>query len=100
MAYLTFFQGFSDISVGKESACNAGDPVRFLGWEDPRENGQAPIILLGFPCGPAGKESACNAGDLGSIPGSGRSPEKEEVTHSSIQAWKIASRRKKLDITE
>ena len=29
-------------------------------------------------CGSAGKESACNAGDLGSIPGLGRSPEKEK----------------------
>ena len=26
--------GFSAISVGKESTCNAGDPVRFLGQED------------------------------------------------------------------
>ena len=32
------------------------------------------------------KESACNAGDLGSIPGSGRSPEERKVTHSSILA--------------
>ena len=30
------------------------------------------------------KASACNAGDLGSIPGSGRSLEKEMTTHSSI----------------
>ena len=30
---------------------------------------------LGFPDGSASKESACNAGDLGSMPGSGRSPE-------------------------
>ena len=30
-------EGFPDSSVGKESACNAGDPVRFLGWEDPLE---------------------------------------------------------------
>ena len=30
---------------------------------------------LGFPCGSDGKESACSVGDLGSIPGSGRSPE-------------------------
>ena len=33
---------------------------------------------MGFPDGSAGKESACNAGDtgdVGSIPGSGRSPE-------------------------
>ena len=29
----------------------------------------------GFPGGSDGKESACNVGDLGSIPGSGRSPE-------------------------
>ena len=24
-------------SVGKESTCNAGGPVQFLGWEDPLE---------------------------------------------------------------
>ena len=35
------------------------------------------------------KESACNAGDLGSIPGLGRSLEKEMATHSSILAWEI-----------
>ena len=27
--------GFPSSSVGKESACNAGDQVRSLGWEDP-----------------------------------------------------------------
>jgi len=31
--------------------------------------------LGGFPGSSAGKESTCNLGDLGSIPGSGRSPE-------------------------
>ena len=31
--------GFSDNSVGKESACNAGDPIWFLGWEDVLEKG-------------------------------------------------------------
>ena len=35
------------------------------------------------------KASACNARDPGSIPGSGRSLEKEMATHSSILAWKI-----------
>ena len=30
---------------------------------------------MGFPAGSDGKESACNAGDLGSVPGSGKSPE-------------------------
>ena len=31
---------------------------------------------MGFPGGSDSKDSACNAGDPGSIPGSGRSPEK------------------------
>ena len=31
----------------------------------------------GFPGGSDGKESDCNVGDLSSIPGSGRSPGKE-----------------------
>ena len=43
----------------------------------------------GFPGGSDGKESACNAGDLGSIPGSGRSPEEGMATHSSILAWRM-----------
>ena len=61
-----------DSSVGKESACNAGDP---LGWEDPLQKDRLPTpVFLGFPCGSAGKEYACNAGDLGLIPGLGRSP--------------------------
>ena len=33
------------------------------------------LLTLYFPGSSDGKESACNAGDLGSIPGSGRSPE-------------------------
>ena len=33
--------GFPDSSFGKESVCNAGDLVRFLGWEDPLEKGKA-----------------------------------------------------------
>ena len=50
-------------------------PVRFLGREDPLEEGQATIpAFLGFPCGSAGKGSAYNAGDLGLIPGLRRSP--------------------------
>ena len=71
--------GYADTSsVGKESACNAGDPglipgVRKIHWR----RDQLPIpVFLGFPCGLAGKESTCNVGDLGSIPGLGRSPGK------------------------
>ena len=36
----TTHRGFPDSSVGKESACSAGEtPVRFLGQEDPLEKG-------------------------------------------------------------
>ena len=47
-----------------------------------------------FPGGPGGsggkkKKSACSVGNKGSIPGSGRSPGEEMVTHSGILAWRI-----------
>jgi len=42
-----------------------------------------------FPGDSDGKECACNEGNLGSIPGSGRSLEKEMATHSNILAWEI-----------
>ena len=42
--------GFPDSSVGKESTCNAGDLVGFLGQEDPLEKGQATnSSILGLP---------------------------------------------------
>ena len=47
------------------------------------------IPTLQNPGGLDGKEFACNMGDLGSIPGLGRSPEKETATHSNILAWRI-----------
>ena len=66
--------GFPDSSVGKESTCNAGDPVQFLGQEDLLEKGEATHSnILGLPF-VAGKESTCNVGDLASIPGLGKSP--------------------------
>ena len=68
--------GFLDSSVGKESACKAGDP-----WLNPwdgkilwRRDRLPTPVFLGFPCGSSGKESVCNVGDLGSFPGLGRSP--------------------------
>ena len=45
--------------------------------------------IIRLPWWLSGKESACNAGDMrntGSIPGSGKSPEKDMATHSSILA--------------
>ena len=53
---------------------------------------QLPYIQLGFLGGSVVKNLPANAeniGDAGSIPGSGRSLEKEMATHSSILAWKI-----------
>ena len=47
----------------------------------------------GFPGWLSGKESPANAedaGDEGSIPGSGRSPEKGMVTTSSILSWRTS----------
>ena len=43
----------------------------------------------GVPGGPDSKESTCNAKNLGSIPGSGRSLEKDVATHSNILVWRI-----------
>ena len=66
---------FPHSSVGKEFACNAGDPSLIPG------SGRSPGEGIGYPlqCSWASlvaqlvKDSACNAGDLGSIPGFGRS---------------------------
>ena len=44
----------------------------------------------GFPGGSVVKNPPAIAGDVGSIPGSGRSLEKEMATHSSTLAWKIS----------
>ena len=67
---------FPHIPVGKESACNAGDPSLIPG------SGKNAGEGIGYPLqyswaslvAQLVKESACNEGDLGSIPGFGRSP--------------------------
>ena len=69
------FSGFPHILVGKQSACNSGDPSSIPG------SGRSPGEGIGYPLqhswaslgGTDGKESACNVGDLGSIPEFGRS---------------------------
>ena len=66
----------ASLSVGKESACSAGDPssIPGLGRSSGEGIGYPLQYSWGFPGGPAGKESACNVGDLGSIPGLERCP--------------------------
>ena len=65
----------TDSSVGKESACNAGNLRLILGsGRFPWRRDRLPTpVFLGFPGGSDGKESACSVGDLGSIPGLRRS---------------------------
>ena len=92
--------GFNDSSVGKESACNTGDPqfnswVRKIPWR--RDRLPTPVFL-GFSCGFAGKESACNVRDLGLIPGLARSPRERKgypmkwLSHVRLfaTAWSVA----------
>ena len=67
---------FLHSSVGKESACNAGDAnlIPGSGRSSWRRVRLPTPVFLGFPCGSAGKESNCNVGNLGSVPGLGKSP--------------------------
>ena len=44
---------------------------------------------MGFPAGSDDKESTCSAGDLGSIPGSGSSPEEGNGNPLQYSCWKI-----------
>ena len=46
-------------------------------------------VCVYFPGSSVSKEFDCSVGGLGSIPGLGRSLEKEMATHSSILAWRI-----------
>ena len=83
-----------DSSVGKESACNAGDPGLMPGLG--RSAGEGIGYLLRYSCVsymaqlvknlPTVRETWC------SIPGLGRSQiplEQGKATHSSILAWRI-----------
>ena len=47
-------------------------------------------VELGFPGGSVVKNPPAKEGNLGSIPGLGRSLEKEMATHSSILPWRIS----------
>ena len=73
---LYLFRDFLDSSVGKESACNAGDPGSIPG--SGRSAGEGIGYTLQYSWASLVvqmvKKSTCNAGDLGSIPGLGRSP--------------------------
>jgi len=77
---------YPDSSVGKESACNVGDPSLIPGWgrSTGEVKGYPTPVFLGFPCDSAGKESVCSAGDPSSIPGLGRSPGEGKSLENSM----------------
>ena len=65
---------------------------RWSGHEDGAlKNGISALLKKapGFPDGSVVKNPPANAGDVGSIPGLGRSLEKEMATHSSFLAREI-----------
>ena len=77
MIFLTYrISGFPNSSVGKESACSAGDLSSIPG------SGRSPGKGIGYPLqyswaflvAQLVKNLPCNAGDLGSIPRLGKSP--------------------------
>ena len=68
---------FPDSSVGKESACNAGDPGSIPVWRRATREGIGYLLQYSLASLVAQLvKNACNARDLGSIAGLGRSPGK------------------------
>ena len=78
--------GFLHSSVGKESACNAGDPSLIPGSGRSAGEGIGYPLWCSWASFVAGKESACNAEDLGLILGLGRSLREGNGNPSSIPA--------------
>ena len=105
-----FQKGFPDSSVGKESACNAGDPGLIPG------SGRSPGEGIGYPLQYSWASFVAQlvknppemqetwVWSLGLIPGLGRFPGEGRATRSSILAWRIPWRspwgHKELDMTE
>ena len=79
--------GFLDSSVGKESACNGGDPGSIPG--PGRSAGEGIGYPLQYswasPVAQLVKKSTCNAGDLCLIPGLGRSPAECPLQYSGLE---------------
>ena len=71
-----------DASVGV--SLDAAGALRYRAWAQSWSS-----AALAAPGSSVVKNPPTNAGDLSSIPGLGRSLEKELATHSSILAWKI-----------
>ena len=87
--------GFPNSSVGKESACNAGDPGLIPG--SGRSTGKGIGYPLQYSWASLVAQLVKNPFEmqetwvwsLGLIPGLGRSLDKGKATHCSILAWRI-----------
>ena len=83
--------GFPDSSVGKESACNAGDPGSIPGWgrstgegiDYPLQYSWASLVAQLVKNSPAMRETWAQ------LLGWEDPLEKVKATHSSILAWRI-----------
>ena len=99
---LTFKLSFPDSSIGKEPACNAGDPGLIPGWGRPTGEG------IGYPLQYSWTSSTALL--VKNLPamwenwvrplGWGNPLEKGKATHSSTLAWRIPWGPKELDTTE
>ena len=91
MQSTSYIRGFPDSSVGKESACNAGDPSSIPG------SGRSPLEGIGYPLQYSGASLVAQM--VKNLPGMQETRvrslgeedplEKEMPTHSSILAWRI-----------
>ena len=85
MGKIESIYGFPGSSVGKESACNAGDLGLIPGLGSSSGEGIGYPLQYSWASLVAQLVKNC-LGDLGLIPGLGRSPGEGKVTHSSILA--------------
>ena len=92
MSKSTNIWGFPDSSVGKESACNAGDPSLIPGSGRPPGEGIGyPLtpVFLGFPGGSGSTESPTMWETQVRSLGQEDPLDKRMAPHSNILAWRI-----------
>ena len=90
--------GFPDSSVGKESACSAGDPgsIPGLGRSTGEGNGYPPQYSRASLGAPLVKNPPTMQETWVQFLGWEDLPEKGKATHSSILAWRITKSRTQL----
>ena len=87
--YLHFTdEGFLDSSVGKESACNAGDPSSIPGLGRPLEEGKGyPSSILGLPLCIPGLGRSLGKGKVFPLQYSGLENSMDCIVHGISKNW-------------